>query len=257
MIEFEKTFDNTAEDYDKIRPAYGKELFEDIFKYKQIDAGSKVLEIGIGTGKATLPVLEKKCCVTALEPGENLADIALERYKNYDNFSLYKRPLQDFVCPAETFDMIYSATAFHWIPEEYGYSRVYELLKSGGAFARFAYHAGADKGRKELTSEIQSLYKNYMGHKDAPPKYCEQDARKVAQIAAQYGFMDIRYRLYHMEKDFTADEYIMLLKTYPDHMCLKQPERDKLFSGIYAAINKNGGVITVYYTIDLQLARKP
>jgi len=47
-----------------------------------------------------------------------------------------------------------------------------------------------------------------------------------------------------------------VLKTYPDHMALEQTNRDRLFDGIREAIERSGGVITVYYTMDLQLARK-
>lgn len=255
--DFERTFDNAAIDYDRSRIVYGKELYEDIFRYKPIHADSHVLEIGIGTGKATLPILETKCHLVAIEPGEHLASFSKKRFQTYPHFTLYNKTLQDYVCPADSFDFIYAATAFHWVPEEYGYKRVYELLKSGGAFARFAYHAGPDKQRKALTSEIQALYKQYMHSESEPREYCEEDAKSLSEIAKKYGFMDTKYKLYHFTKDFTADQYMELLRTYPDHMAVQQPDREKLFDAIHHAINKNGGVITVYYTMDLQLARKP
>lgn len=47
-----------------------------------------------------------------------------------------------------------------------------------------------------------------------------------------------------------------LLKTYPDHMKLKSVAREKLFEGIFHAIVANGGIMTVYYTMDLELAKK-
>lgn len=256
MIEFERSFDNAAADYELSRPIYMKELYDDIFKYKQINSGSNVLEIGIGTGKATLPILEKRCNFIALEPGEQLLKIANKKFKKYHNFLIHNQTLQDFIFPANSFDFIYSATAFHWIPEEYGYKRVYELLKDGGVFARFAYHAGQDKRRRTLASEIQELYKKYMNFKGEPKEYCEDEAKKLAQIAEKYGFVNTKYNLYHMTKDFTADEYMSLLNTYPDHMEIEKTNREMLFNGIHTAINKNGGVITVYYTMDLELARK-
>ena len=256
MVEFERTFDNAAADYEISRPIYMKELYNDIFKYKQIDQGSNVLEIGIGTGKATLPILEKGCNLIALEPGEQLAEIANEKFRKYDNFLMHYQTLQNFTYPNNSFDLIYSATAFHWIPEEYGYKRVYGLLKDGGVFARFAYHAGQDKGRKELSAEIQEFYKKYMNFKGEAKEYSEDDAQKSARIAEKYGFADTRYNLYHMTKDFTADEYMGLLNTYPDHVEIEKNNREKLFNGIHNAIDKNGGVITVYYTMDLELARK-
>ena len=47
-----------------------------------------------------------------------------------------------------------------------------------------------------------------------------------------------------------------LLRTYPDHMKLEEEKREKLFTGIYEAIQRHGGVITVYYVMDLELGRK-
>ena len=57
-------------------------------------------------------------------------------------------------------------------------------------------------------------------------------------------------------KDFTAGQYMQLLPTYPNHMSLPEESRRALFEGIYEAIEKHGGKITVYYTMDLELARK-
>jgi hypothetical protein len=39
-------------------------------------------------------------------------------------------------------------------------------------------------------------------------------------------------------------------------MALEASTREKLFKGIHSAINNHGGVISVYYTMDLELARK-
>lgn len=256
MGSFEKTFDIAAVDYDKSRPMYVKEIYEDIFNYKHVNQDSHVLEIGMGTGKAAQPILDTRCHFVGIEPGENLAALAKERFRKYVNFSLYNQTLQDYICADNSFDLVYAATAFHWIPEEYGYRRVYNLLKNGGVFARFAYHAGADKGRRALADEIQELYRKYMYQESQLIEFGDADAKKLADKALAYGFADVKHMLYHTTKDFTADEYISLLRTYPDHMELESVAREKLFEGIFHAIVNNGGTITVYYTMDLELARK-
>lgn len=279
-MEFEKTFDNAALDYDASRPSYPEELYADILRYKAVDSDSRILEIGMGTGKAAAPFLAAGCIFTGIEPGGNLAALASERFGKFDNFSCLNLTLQDYDCPEGSYDLIYAATAFHWIPEEYGYKRVFELLKSGGAFARFAYHAGPDRGRETLAEQIQALYAKYMPPKnrDRLPSengseekvpcretkpagkhrgFSEQDAEALSVIPLKYGFVQTRYSLYHVTKDFTADEYMALLRTYPDHMALDETCRKQLFEGIHSAILQNGGTITVYYTMDLELARKP
>lgn len=257
MTTFEDTFDHAAMDYDQSRPAYVKEIYEDIFRYQPITPHSHVLEIGLGTGKASRPVLDTQCCFVGIEPGEQLANLARKRYQDYRNFTLFNQTLQEFSGSDTAFDLIYAATAFHWIPERYGYSRVYDLLKPGGAFARFAYHAGTDKGREAMTAEIQEIYSKYLHLHEPPKEYGREDAKDLAETASRYGFCDTAYRLYSVTKDFTADEYMALLRTYPNHMKAEEADRKMLFEGIHSAINNHGGIMTVYYTMDLELARKP
>lgn len=254
---FEKTFDNATMDYDQSRPVYPEALYQDIFRYKPVSADSHVLEIGLGTGKASPPVLDTGCHFTGIEPGENLIALAKENLRKYANFSCQNQTLQEYVCAEQSFDLIYAATAFHWIPEEYGYARVFRLLKSGGAFARFAYHAGPDRTRRTLAEQIQACYQKYMPREKEYKVFSETDAERLSALAAKYGFVNTRYSLYHVTKDFTADEYMALLRTYPDHMSLDEDSRRKLFDGIHTAIAQNGGTVTVYYTMDLELAEKP
>ena len=49
----------------------------------------------------------------------------------------------------------------------------------------------------------------------------------------------------------------MLLGTYSDHIAMEETLRTEFYSKIEEAINRYGGEITIYDTIDLQLARKP
>ena len=48
-------FDEIVLDYDRVRPEYPAEMFEDAIAYA---GGNKALEIGAGTGKATGPFLQ-------------------------------------------------------------------------------------------------------------------------------------------------------------------------------------------------------
>ena len=257
MTAFETTFDQEAEAYDRLRPDYVEELFQDLFEYQPIGPDSRALEIGMGSGKATGPILNRGCSLFGLEPGAQLAAIARAKYRQSPNLRLLICTLQDYPAPEQAFDLVYAATAFHWIPEEYGYRRVHALLRPGGAFARFAYHAGSDQGRPELTEEIQACYRRYAGWTSPPPAFRLADAQKLASLAGRYGFVETRCRLYRCQKDFDPEAYLGLLRTYPDHMRLEEAARTALFQGIRDAIVRHGGVLTVHYTMDLELARRP
>lgn len=131
------TFNEDVMNYEKWRPTYCEELFHDIMEYSKLDMHNKALEIGIGTGQATLPFLKTGCDLIAIELGENLAEFSKNKFKAYKNFNILNIPFEDFKYDENTFDLIYSATAFHWIDENIGYPKALKLLKPGGTLALF------------------------------------------------------------------------------------------------------------------------
>ena len=54
-MDFQRNFDNQAEAYEASRPEYPRELYQDMLRYQPLDRTSQVLEIGLGSGKATTP----------------------------------------------------------------------------------------------------------------------------------------------------------------------------------------------------------
>ena len=48
----------------------------------------QALEIGIGTGQATLPILQTKCKLTAIEIGEKLAEYSRHKFVNFSNLEV-------------------------------------------------------------------------------------------------------------------------------------------------------------------------
>ena len=146
----EGTFDSVASTYAKLRPGYLNELYQDIFGFIPIGEASNVVEIGIGGGQATLPILQTGCTLTAVEYGEHFSEICREKFKNFPKFSVVTGKFEEVDFQEESCDLIFSASAFHWIPEEVGYRKVFSMLKKGGAFARFANHPFEDKGRPKL-----------------------------------------------------------------------------------------------------------
>ena len=155
----EWTFDTVSSTYEKMRLGYVGELYEKIFEYIPINEKSNVIEVGIGGGQATEPVLKTGCRLTAVEYGKNFAQLCKEKFKTYSNFSVINDKFENTDFKDSTCDLVYSATAFHWIPEEIGYSKVFSILKSGGVFARFANHPFKDKENPELSHEIDKLLK--------------------------------------------------------------------------------------------------
>ena len=89
------------------------------------------------------------------------------------------------------------------------------------------------------------------------PDDTEDQAAARAKVADQYGFTDTRYALFYRQRILTAAEYRALIGTYSDHITIEESIRERFFNAIEETINRHGGSITRFDTIDLQLARKP
>lgn len=258
----EWTFDTVASTYEKFRPGYTDELYKMIFDYITLNESCYAVEVGIGGGQATLPFLKTGCNLTAVECGEQFSELCKEKFKEYCNFTIVTNKFEDMNFLDDTYDLVYSASAFHWVPESIGYTKVFSMLKSGGVFARFANHPYRAKDNLSLSEEMDRIYGEYYytyynKKQEVPTEYNEEQAVQRAKIAEKYGFVDIKYALFHRTRTFSANEYSTLLGTYSDHIAIEESIRTEFFSKIEHTINSHGGSITLYDTIDLQLARKP
>lgn len=258
----ERTFDAVAPIYEKLRPGYCPQLYQMIFDYSGVDAASNVMEIGIGGGQAAPPFLQTGCRLTAVELGENFSQLCKEKFRAYPKFQMITGRFEDADLEEGAYDLIYAASAFHWIPEEVGYSKVFSLLRPGGSFARFANHPFRGKGNPALCEEMDRIYERYYyRYYQKPPKkpveYTEEEAKRRAAIAERYGFRDIRHALFHRTRVLSAAEYRMLLGTYSDHIAIEEKIREEFFASVEKAVERRGGAIAIDDVMDLQLARKP
>jgi protein-L-isoaspartate O-methyltransferase len=85
------TFDQAAELYDRARPGYPPALFDDLAELAGAGAGRRVLEIGPGTGQATVPLPSAGCRIVAVELGAGLARVVR---RNLARLSPLPRALQ-------------------------------------------------------------------------------------------------------------------------------------------------------------------
>jgi ubiquinone/menaquinone biosynthesis C-methylase UbiE len=254
-MERRMTFDQNPIHYDRHRPGYAGELYREIFRYSGLDGSMRALEIGIGTGLATEPILETGCEVIAVEAGRNLARYVEEKFAGFPNFRVVRADFESFE-PEERFDLIYSATAFHWIPEEIGLPKVYRLLNPSGAAALFWNRPFVARPDDPLHRDIRKIYRKYRETDSEPVEFSERDCQKTLDALTRYGFQDVECHLFHRTRTMDARDYGGLLTTYSDHQAMGEQAMRGLIAEIEAAIEARGGEITIYDTMDLYLGRK-
>jgi len=254
-MELRLAFNEDAANYDRWRPNYVPELFRQIIDYSHLNGTGEVLEIGIGTGQATLPILRTGCHVTAIEIGEKLADYTRRKFGEFSNLNVVHGEFESFNVQSGTYDLILSATAFHWIPEETGYPKVFDLLKKSGTLALFWNHPHVNRQDDELHAKIRKIYQKYRPSDKDPGEFNESHCQKIVDKLSYYGFKNITSKLFYQTRTLLAQDYIALLNTYSDHRTLQESTKSSLEQEILSAIDQFGGKLNIYDTIDLYLAQ--
>lgn len=249
-------FDEDAGNYDALRPTYTKPLFDDIIAYSELNESKRALEIGIGTGQATLPILDTGCGVTAVELGENLAGYVEQKFAAFAGFRVIHTSFESFAGVEGTYDLIYAATAFHWLEQDSGLRKIHSLLKPGGSIALFWNHPFVGRDEDELHQEIRRIYLKYRPSDRIPVAFSADQCRKYEEALESHEFSDIVSKIYDSTRILTGQQYILLLNTYSDHRALPEKIKPRLEGEIASAIDQHGGKLRIYDTMDLYLARK-
>ena len=236
---------------------YPAQLYADIFDSVQLDPTKKALEIGIGMGQATGPILDTGCALTAVEQDEKMASVCKKIFADAPAFSVVHSKFEDFEGETESYDLVYSASAFHEVDQAEGYTKAFGLLKSGGTFIRFSNHPMREIARPNFSAALQKLYSIYLPRTGTPKPFKEAQAQKRAELALKYGFTDVSSKRYYQTRTYTAEEFLTYIATDADHLTLSETKREAFFNEIRKLIVRYGNKITIYDTIDFQIAKKP
>ncbi len=250
-MDFRKTFDKIPEDFDKYRPRYCGELFEELTRKCELDPNKKVLEIGPGTGQATEPILKTGCDYTAIELGENFTAFMQEKFASYSNFHIINADFEKHDFEKDAYDLVYSAATIQWIPEQIAFSKTYDMLKPGGYLAMFMTRADENSLNQELRGEIDQVYQKYFHVKQQYT--CQMHYENVTD----YGFTNYTYQEWKKQRELDVEAYISYISTHCMHITLEEPNKSNFYNGIRDAFMKCGNKINIIDTIPLYLVQKP
>jgi ubiquinone/menaquinone biosynthesis C-methylase UbiE len=126
-------FDDVAGLYDATRQGYPAEVAETVVANAAIGPGAAVLEIGCGTGQFTRQLAGRAFNLTAIDIGA--AMIRAARRNVADATARFQVCSFEDFADSGPFDLIVSATAFHWIDPSVGLAKAARLLRPGGWLA--------------------------------------------------------------------------------------------------------------------------
>ena len=135
-----ESFDAVADAYDSYRPAPPIEVVDAVIASSNLHRGSRVLEIGCGTGQLSVPLAEHGVDLVAIELGSHLAALARRNLDEFPNARVEVSAFEDWQLPTYKFDALVCASAFHWLDPAIRFSKSAEALLPAGSLTILHVH---------------------------------------------------------------------------------------------------------------------
>jgi SAM-dependent methyltransferase len=262
MREQRLVFGEVAELYDSARAGYPEALVDDVIGFAPADgARLRAVEVGAGTGKATVSFAGRGLEIVAIEPSASMAEVARRNTAEFPEVRVEETSFEDWPATGGAFGLLYSATAWHWVSPEVRYVKAAQVLGPGGSIALF-WHRVQWQGeplRNELENLYQRLAPDLLAQRPSFPglEPARSGEAVEAEILRTGLFRDATSRTYPWSATFTADTYAGLLQTQSGHRMLSEERRAQLLDGVREIIAAHGGQIEVPHGTLLVMARRP
>ena len=222
--------------YDRARPSYPAAVIEAVCEGVDV---RRVLDVGCGTGIASQLFLDRGCEVVGIEPDQRMAAVARRR-----GVRVVVAPFEGFSPPAEPFDVVASAQAWHWVDQDIGPARAASALRQGGRLALISN--GYERG--EVRDELSTVYREHAPQLIAKTFVLGRPALSLREahagpIEACGRLGPVEDRSFTWEHTYTRDEWLDQLPTHSDHRTLPSDVLRRLLAGIGDVIDANGGAL--------------
>ncbi len=252
-------FGTDPENYDRARPGHAEEVYEILHERCGLGPGSKVLEVGPGTGQATRRLLELGASpLVAIEPDPELAAFLRNRFG--DRVELRPSTLEAAEL-AEDFDVATAASSFHWVDEEMGLARIHGALCAGGWVALWWTVFGDATRKDPFRSAIDPLMEELprspsQPERGRPPFQSDGGARVAALDAA--GFEAVTPHRLEWTYTWDTEGIRGLYGTFSPVLALVPDRRESLLDEIARIADADfGGQVTKPLVTALYTAQRP
>ena len=215
MAELRLSFGNVAETYDRVRPPYSRVLLDRAEELLELDARSRVLDLGAGTGRVTRELAQRFENVVAVEPDERMRALHGEAIEG----SAEAIPLED-----ASVDAVFVGEAFHWFDPEAAIPEIARVLRPRGGLAILWTHWWETE--PPLPEEALAALRE--------PWHRSQSQRRPPWDGA---FEDSPFEPIQVERDIgevtlDPDELLTLFSTTSALATLPDEEREALFDRV-------------------------
>jgi SAM-dependent methyltransferase len=258
-------FGEAVEQYDAQRPGYPPDLVSDVLAYAGVRGpGRPVLELGAGTGKATVAFAARGLDLTCLEPDPRMAAVLTRNCAALPRVHVEITGFEQWSAPRE-FALLYCAQAWHWLDPRRRWDLTRAALEPGGAVALFwngnaitdpALHA--DLAAVDRRHDLEpGRTPHALLAADVPDELERDDTWPGQELAGDPRFTDVTERRYRGPvRRYPTAAYLDLLATMSIYRMLDDAPRAKVLADVAEVVDGHGGAVDLATATDLFLARR-
>jgi SAM-dependent methyltransferase len=223
-----KSFGNAADEYDRMRPGYPPELFDDVVRFASRGAAD-ALEVDAGTGKATLAFADRGIAVTAVEPDAAMAAVLTRRLAARPNVTVIVSSFEEYV-PRKPVDLLFSAQAWHWTDPASRWVRAAAAMSGGGTLALFWNRDRlADPYAADVLRSVHATHAPQIAIEEPVAEESLTTSWPWDEMDASAAFSDLDVRTYRWERRLSSVDYVAYLSTHSAYRVLDPTARERLF----------------------------
>ena len=248
------SFNDVADIYDEVRPSYPASLFDVLFQ--KLPSQPEIVEVGPGTGQATKDLLARGASVLAIEIGPATAT-KLRSNLPSDRLNVRVGDFETMEIASEEADVVFSATAYHWISLGAQTERPAAILRPGGIVAivdLIQVDSPEDKG---FFAAAQPIYERHgQGHAGPrAPNRGNVDPKIRAVLDSDPRFECVEVHRFDWDQTYSASDYRNLMRSYSGTQMMEQSDRVGLLDEVESFVRSDfGGVVTRPLVATLTIA---
>jgi SAM-dependent methyltransferase len=217
-----------------------------------------VLDVGAGTGKATVAFAARGLEVVALEPTAEMAAVAVLNTAAFPAVSVEVTTFEEWGGSGTPFDVVLAAQSWHWLRPVVRCRKAREHLRPGGIVALFWNLPVWED--KDLRNELDAVYERHApGIRRSEAFPALQTTGEMSAMTGELStcglFGPTTRRSYPWAVHYTVEQFLDLLSTHSDHRMLAEHDRWALLESVAGVLERRGGGCEMAYETRLFVAR--
>ena len=225
--------------FDRTRPVCPEELFDDLVRLDHLVTGKRVVEVGAGTGQATLPLARRGLAVTAIELGPELAAVARTKLARFESVTVVTGAFEDWEPLGATFDAVVAFNSLHWVDPQLRYAKPARVLRSGGVLAVARCEWARPAEAQPFWRDVQEDYRA-VGVEGDPPPPPEAIGPNHLPPEARDHFDEVAALRHPFAKEYSAGDYLANLGTQSVTRQLGGEARAEFLARVQARLRRLG-----------------